>query len=100
MPSSCTHPEAVYTHERGSSAPWGRLCPSCGAETEGHASPEATLSAFGLSAERRYVENLMLRQSVGEVLKPHEEAAVGYSPYGTAASCNVRHARSFVLGST
>ncbi len=40
--------------------------------------------------ERRYVEGLMRKRERGFDLAAHEEAAIAYSPFGTAAGCAAR----------
>ena len=92
----CKHSTATYSLE-GKVKPWVYSC-ECSLEGRGE-SPGEALSAFRAEDERSYVEALKLKRSVGFDLAAHEEAAIAYSPYGTAASCNVYHARSFLLGS-
>ena len=94
----CKHGAGTFSLQ-GISKPWVWSCPDCGLEGRGE-SPREALSAFGLEDERNYVEALILKRNVGWGLAAHEERAIAYSSYGTAASCNVRHARSFLLGST
>ncbi len=46
--------------------------------------------------ERRRVEELLGKREAGFDLAAHEEAAIAYSPFGTAAGCP---ATAFLLGS-
>ncbi len=46
--------------------------------------------------EKRRVEELLGKREAGFDLAAHEEAAIAYSPFGTAAGCP---ARGFFLGS-
>ena len=50
----------------------------------------ACRAAEALEEEKERVEALLERRRSGERLAEHEEAAIAYSPWGTAAGCGCR----------
>lgn len=81
----CKHNEATYSLQ-GCVKPWVFSC-GCGAAGRGE-SPGEALTAFSDDAERRLVEGLMLKRSLGWDLAGHETVAIAYSRYGSAPSCH------------
>ncbi len=73
MGGGCPHSRAAYRLDRPER--WALACPDC------------RLSGSGRSAEEARVSYLLARREAGEALARAEEAAIAYSPWGTAAGC-------------
>jgi hypothetical protein len=89
----CPHDEAHFMPTVVEGV-WERVCECCGLRAYGVSLAEAK-RVFGQEAERVLVEGLMRKREAGLDLAAHEEAAIAYSPYGTAARCRTM---GFFLG--
>lgn len=93
----CSHNTAAFALQ-GRVKPWIYSC-ECGAIGRGE-SPGEALSSFSGDVEKRLVEGLKFKRSLGWDLAAHEELAIAYSVHGSAPACHHRHPHeNFLLGS-